>query len=96
MRVWLLAVVLAAAHALSASAETVAITNVTIVDVEDGAHRVSQTVIIRDGRIAKVGAAEAVSAPPGATLVDGGGKYLIPGLWDMHVHSHREERWKYH
>ena len=96
MRVWLLAVVLAAAHALSASAETVAITNVTIVDVEDGAHRVGQTVIIRNGRIAKVGASEAVSAPSGARLVDGGGKYLIPGLWDMHVHSHREERWKYH
>src|SRR5207245_1786154 len=38
---------------------------------------------IRDGRIAEIGNA---APPPDATVIDGRGKFLIPGLWDMHVH----------
>jgi imidazolonepropionase-like amidohydrolase len=65
----------------SALAQTTAITNVTIVDVAGGAPRVAN-VEIRDGRIAAIGE----PVPKGARVIDGRGKYLIPGLVDMHVH----------
>jgi imidazolonepropionase-like amidohydrolase len=44
------------------------------------------TVVVRDGRIAELGPAAQVRAPAGATRVDGRGKYLIPGLAEMHAH----------
>jgi len=45
------------------------------------------TVIVRDGRIVEFGKSDAVHAPAGAKTVQATGKYLIPGLWDMHVHT---------
>ena len=60
-----------------------AIQNVTVIDAANGA-REALTVLVRDGRITAVQAAdEAVSA---TEVVDGSGQYLIPGLWDFHVH----------
>jgi len=41
---------------------------------------------VRDGRIAAAGPSASVRAPRGATIVAGAGRYLVPGLWDMHVH----------
>jgi imidazolonepropionase-like amidohydrolase len=64
-----------------------AITSVTVVDVTEGALRPHQTVIVSGNRIAAVGDADAVEVPAGAVVVDGSGKFLIPGLWDMHVHT---------
>lgn len=46
-----------------------------------------QTVLVSDGRITAVGPANQVTVPPGARTVDAAGKFLIPGLWDMHVHT---------
>jgi hypothetical protein len=79
-----------------AGAAAIALTHVTIIDVEDGSRRTDQTLIVDDGVILKIGDADAVKIPAKAETVDGSGKYVIPGLWDMHVHSHREGRWKYH
>ena len=45
-----------------------------------------QTVIVRDGVIATVGPAAATAIPPGARRIDAPGRYLMPGLADMHVH----------
>ena len=45
-----------------------------------------QTVVVRDGRIAEIGPAGKVRPPEGATRVDGRGKYLMPGLAEMHGH----------
>ena len=45
-----------------------------------------QTVIVRGSRIAEMGPAAQVKAPPGAITVDGRGKYLMPGLGEMHGH----------
>jgi hypothetical protein len=69
-----------------------ALAHVTIVDVESGALRADQTVLIRDGRIAWTGPAGEARIPAGARVVDASGKYAIPGLWDMHVHTSREGR----
>lgn len=79
-----------------AGATTIALTHVTILNVEDGSRRTNQTLIVEDGVITKVGAVDAVKIPALAETIDGSGKFVIPGLWDMHVHSHREGRWKYH
>ncbi|WP_326525653.1 amidohydrolase family protein [Sphingomonas sp.] len=59
------------------------IQRVRIVDVETGAIGAPTSVTVRDGRIAAIGAADAA----GLRVVDGGGGWLIPGLWDMHVHT---------
>src|SRR5579884_2833657 len=45
------------------------------------------TVVITGDRITAVGKSGEVGVPEGARVVDGKGKYLIPGLWDMHVHT---------
>jgi len=45
-----------------------------------------QTVVIRGDRIEKLGPAASTSVPAGAQVIDGAGKWLIPGLTDAHVH----------
>jgi imidazolonepropionase-like amidohydrolase len=62
----------------------IAITHVTVIDTAGGAPRADVTVVVRDGKIESVAPDAAV--PKGAKVVDGRGKFLIPGLWDMHVH----------
>jgi imidazolonepropionase-like amidohydrolase len=59
---------------------------VTVVDVKAGNLLENRAVIVRGGVISAVVGAEDVQSPAGATVVDGTGKYLIPGLWDMHTH----------
>ncbi|WP_433379680.1 amidohydrolase family protein [Actinoplanes sp. CA-142083] len=75
-----------AARSGPATRDVVAIRGVTVVDAVGGARR-GQTVLIRGDRILDAGPAHQVPVPPGATIVDGAGKYLIPGLADMHTHA---------
>jgi imidazolonepropionase-like amidohydrolase len=65
---------------------TIAITHVNIVDVVAGNVRADQTVIVTDSRIAAAGSATVIKIPAGVTSIAGQGTYLLPGLWDMHVH----------
>jgi imidazolonepropionase-like amidohydrolase len=46
----------------------------------------NQTVVVRGGRIAEIGDAAKVKAPKDARVIDGRGKWLLPGLIDMHTH----------
>lgn len=62
------------------------ITHVTVIDTETGKELQDRTVIISGDRIAEVKDSREVKPQAGAKVVDGRGKYLIPGLWDMHVH----------
>ena len=81
---------LAAAHGLRAQQSApapVAITHAAVVDVESGRTLPDQTVVVRGSRIESVGPAASVTVAAGARVVDGRGKYVIPGLWDMHVHA---------
>ena len=74
-----------AAGFLPASAqEPLAITGVDVVDVRLGTVLPGRTVVIAGGRIRSVEANGAV--PAGARVMDGSGRYLLPGLQDMHVH----------
>ena len=62
----------------------IAITNVTVIDVRAGAEQGPVTVVTSGSIIAAVG--PQVRVPKNAEVIDGTGKFLIPGLWDMHVH----------
>lgn len=62
------------------------IQNVTIVDVVNQKLISGQTVTIRDNKIADVKQAGKIKIPASATVIDGSGKYLLPGMTDAHVH----------
>lgn len=64
----------------------VAFVGMGIADVETGETLPNRTVIVRGDRIVAVGPADEVSVPPGAQIVQGAGRTVIPGLCDMHVH----------
>jgi imidazolonepropionase-like amidohydrolase len=70
-----------------AHSPSVAISGVTVVDVRDGSLRPECTVLVAGNRITAVGPADQVRTPDDADLIDAAGCFLIPGLWDMHVHS---------
>ncbi|MFN0180792.1 MAG: amidohydrolase family protein [Gemmatimonadales bacterium] len=74
-------------RAPAAQPSAVAIVDVTVVDVEQGRLVPHQTVVIAGNRIVAVGPAGGAVVPGSARRIDGRGKYLIPGLWDMHVHA---------
>ena len=69
---------------------TFAITDVTVIPMSGATTIPGATVVVRDGRIAEIGAARNVRVPSGARRVDGRGKYLIPGLADMHTHLYAD------
>jgi len=49
------------------------------------------TVVIREDRVSDIGKAGEMPMSPDATVVDASGKFLIPGLWDMHVHWYNQD-----
>ncbi|MDT8435692.1 MAG: amidohydrolase family protein [Gemmatimonadota bacterium] len=65
--------------------------NVTVIDVRDGTRLRDRAVTVVDGRIASLdstpGPAGRPREPDGLATIDGGGGYVIPGLWDMHGHA---------
>jgi imidazolonepropionase-like amidohydrolase len=71
--------------------ESLVLTHVTVIDVAGGVTKPDMTVVITGDRISEVAEAGKVVAPPGATIVDAAGKFLIPGLWDMHVHWYNRD-----
>jgi imidazolonepropionase-like amidohydrolase len=80
-----------------ARSQSLAIKQVTVIDATGGAARPDSTVVIVGDRITAVGPAKTTKIPANAQVVDGTGKFLIPGLWDMHVHGAADARsvWTY-
>jgi len=64
-----------------------AIVGVTVVDVTDGSLTPNQTVFVEGTRITLVAPTEETRVSDDTVVVEAAGKYLIPGLWDMHTHS---------
>jgi imidazolonepropionase-like amidohydrolase len=60
--------------------------HVALFDSAAGAIRPDETVIVSGDHVDRVGPASELSVPQGATVIDGTGKTLLPGLWDMHAH----------
>jgi len=69
---------------LSAAYSDLLIRDVTIVDVSSGTVHPRHSILIHGERIATAG--RDIPAPKGVRVVEGAGKFVIPGLWDMHVH----------
>ena len=69
----------------------VAITGATVVTMTRDSVLRDATVLVRDGRIAAVGPSARVTIPRGARRIDGRGKFVIPGLADMHAHLYADE-----
>lgn len=89
----LLLLCLAISPASAGNHSGLAITNVTIVDTTRATPAKAATVLMADGVITAVGAPEQTHVPEGIITVDGTGKFLIPGLVDMHMHlSYLTER----
>ena len=76
-----------AAPASRATRSPIVITHVTVIDTSGGTTRADMTVEIEGERITSVAPTAATKIPPGTQVVDGTGKFLIPGFWDMHVHT---------
>ena len=66
---------------------SIAIQHVTVINVQSGARSADQTVVITGNKITQVGRSTDVKTPAGARVVDGTGKFLIPGLWEAHSHA---------
>src|SRR5262245_24413712 len=75
----------AARPAARQSGPALVIRAVTLIDGTGRAPLANATVVVEGGRIARV-ATDSAPPPSGATIVDGRGKFLIPGLIDVHVH----------
>lgn len=74
----------------------IAIQNVTVIDVAEASTKPGMTVLITENRIHKIIKTPKTKLAEGIKVVDGSGKFLIPGLWDMHIHPFNEENihWK--
>lgn len=64
----------------------IAITGGTVIDVRDGSRISNAAILVEDGRITTVAPAEKAAIPSAARVVDVSGKFVIPGLWDVHTH----------
>jgi imidazolonepropionase-like amidohydrolase len=64
-----------------------AFTHVTVIDGASSSLRPDQTVVVRGNRIVSVAPSRSARPPADARVIEARGKFLIPGLWDMHVHT---------
>lgn len=67
-------------------AQTSAFVGVSVLPMDRERVLENQTVVVENGRIVRVGPASSTSVPAGATRIDGRGKFLMPGLAEMHAH----------
>ena len=63
----------------------------TLINTTGKATIANATIVIRDGKIIAAGPGKKVKVPPDAQRIDVTGKYIIPGLWDMHAHYEQVE-----
>lgn len=76
-----------------AQTSVIAIKNIAVIDVINGKVNRDQTVIIEANRIISVSGKAVI--PATATVIEAKGKYLIPGLWDMHAHSFTDRKFEW-
>lgn len=81
-----------AAKARRPAANRLAVTHVTLIDGTGAPPQRDMSVYVQDGRITRIEpSGDAIKAEPGLDVLDGSGKFLIPGLWDMHAHYEQVE-----
>jgi imidazolonepropionase-like amidohydrolase len=70
---------------------SLALTGVTMIDGTGNAPVRNATIVTAGGRIVAAGPAATVAIPADATRIDASGRFVIPGLWDMHAHFEQVE-----
>lgn len=75
-----------ASSLFAAQTDTLAFTHVTLIDATGQPTLPDRTVVVASDRIQTIGRSSETKLPKGARVIDASGKYMIPGLWDMHVH----------
>src|SRR6267142_6779961 len=75
----------------TSSRQVLVFAHVTVIDATGAEAKPDMTVVIRDGRIAALGRRGTIRLVKSAQVVDASGRFLIPGLWDMHVHEWNKE-----
>jgi hypothetical protein len=68
-------------------APALAIVRVTVIDGTGAPAKADQAVVVSGNRLVAVGAFSTVTIPQAAQIIDGRGRFLIPGLWDAHLHT---------
>jgi len=95
----LLAAAFASGGQMAPPARALAITSATVVDVSaasrEGALKAGQTIVMSGGRIVAVGDSATTVVPNDAQRIDARGKFVIPGLWDMHAHALNAADWTF-
>src|SRR5207344_2511326 len=81
------AVLLSTGPRAGGAQRAIAFTRVAVIDGTDSMPRLEQTVIVRGNRIVALGPTKSTAVPSDARVIDARGKFLIPGLWYMHVHT---------
>lgn len=74
----------------------VLIRSINIIDVETGDILENRDVLIEDHKIARIDSTKITLSDAVSLQIDGAGKFLIPGLWDMHTHSTQHSAWLHH
>src|SRR5258705_10496650 len=76
--------------AQNSASQSLVLTHVTVIDMTGAPPKPNMTIVITGNRIAALGKSSEISLPQNAIVVDASGKFMIPGLWDMHVHLNYE------
>ena len=69
----------------------IVIKNVSVIDSINNIPQDNMTIVIEENRIKNLGKTDSIDYPNSALIIDGTGRFLIPGLWDMHVHLYASE-----
>ncbi len=91
--VWLLPVGLFAQQEDNNQQKALVFTHVTVIDATGAPAKPDMTVVIKGGRIAALGKTANLDVPENAHVVDATGKFIIPGLWDMHIHPYGDKNY---
>jgi imidazolonepropionase-like amidohydrolase len=75
----------------TARQKALALVHITVIDTTGAPPKMDMTVIIRAGRITATGKTNQLHMPKNAQIINAKGKFLIPGLWDMHTHIGNED-----
>jgi imidazolonepropionase-like amidohydrolase len=87
-----LSTLLGLVNVTAAQSDNLAITHVTVINPGFSQTQSNMTILIRGDEIILVGNSQVISVPRSATVIDGTGEFVIPGLWDMHTHFRDAKR----